>query len=115
MWDNFFVAGGFGMFPTLIFGFLLLAATALNALRPEPRYERVVFGLGIVTLASGLLGTCVGICKSVHYLEKVPKDEQLQILAMGTEESLHNLVLALLLLVVAGLVYTTSTFRRRAS
>src|SRR6185436_19593437 len=29
MWSNFFAAGGWGMYPTMIFGFFLLATTVL--------------------------------------------------------------------------------------
>ena len=35
MWSNFYTAGGWGMHPTSVFGFLLLAAAALAALRPS--------------------------------------------------------------------------------
>lgn len=114
MWSNFFEAGGWGMYPTMLFGFLFLAVTALHALRRDARHQRVSIALGTVTFASGLLGTVVGICNSVHYLAKVPREDQFLMFAMGCEESLHNLVLALILVVIGGLISAGSALRREA-
>lgn len=113
MWSNFFTAGGFGMYPTLVFGFLLLAAIGLHALRREARYERIVFAFAILTVASGVLGTAIGVCNTARFLEKVAAAEQLQVFALGIEESLHNLVLAMIIVILAGLVYIASSFRQR--
>jgi hypothetical protein len=115
MWSNFFAAGGWGMYPTTVFGFVLLAAIGLHALRPEPRFERVITALMIIVVASGLLGTCVGVCNTVHYLEQVPADKQFITFANGTEESLHNLVLALIIVVIANLIAAVIAFRNRAA
>jgi hypothetical protein len=114
MWSNFFEAGGWGMYPTMLFGFLFLAVTALHALRRDARHQRVAIALGTVTFASGLLGTVVGICNSVHYLEQVPREDQFLMFVMGCEESLHNLVLALILVVIGGLISAGSALRREA-
>ena len=111
MWKDFFAAGGWGMYPTSIFGFLLLAAAALHALRPAERTLRLAGVLGAVTLAAGWLGAATGVCASARYLEKVPKDLQVSIFALGIEESLHNVVLALILFVVAGLLVAVGVVR----
>ena len=115
MWSHFFEAGGFGMYPTILFGFLLLALTALHAMRPAPRFQRTINALGVVTFASGLLGTVVGICNSAHYLDQVPPDKQFMMFVMGCEESLHNLVLALIIVVLAALITAVSSVRRGGS
>ena len=112
MWSNFFEAGGFGMYPTMLFGFLFLAATALHALRGDPRHQRMSLALGAITFASGLLGTTIGICNSVHYLDRVPREEQFHVFVMGCEESLHNLVLALLVVIIGGIIAAASAMRR---
>ena len=114
MWSNFFEAGGWGMYPTMLFGFLFLAVTALHALRRDARHQRVALALGTITGASGLLGTVVGICNSVHYLEKVPREEQLLMFLIGAEESLHNLILALIIIIIGGLISAGSALRRQA-
>lgn len=112
MWADFFAAGGWGMYPTSFFGFLLIAASALYALRPDQRMARLVVTLGIVTFAAGLLGTSVGLGNTFHYIPQVAKDEQLQILALGCAESLHNAILGLMLVIVGGLVSSVGTLRR---
>jgi hypothetical protein len=110
MLSSFFVAGGYAMYPTAIFGFLFIAACVLHVLRPEPRRARLAVMLGIVTFAMGLLGTFVGICTSAHYIPQVAKGEQLEIFVLGCEESLHNIVLAIVS-APAGRVCTKSSPR----
>ena len=112
MWTNFFEAGGFGMYPTLVFGFALLATTTLFALRGDERYRRAALAFGTITFTSGVLGTCVGICKSVHYIVTLPPQEQFATLAMGCEESLHNLVLAAIIVIFAAMIAAANAFRR---
>lgn len=114
MWTNFYANGGWGMHPVAIFGFLLMAAGILYALRPEDRSLKLVIALGLATFSAGLLGTSVGVCNSAHYLPEVPKPEQLQILALGVEESLHNLVLALMMVVVASLIAAVGVLRSKS-
>jgi hypothetical protein len=99
----------------MLFGFLLLATTVLHALRPEPRFARLTGALGVATFGSGLLGTVVGICNSAHYLGQVPPVDQLKTFALGCEESLHNLVLALIIIVLAALITAVSSVRRGGS
>ncbi len=115
MVSNFFAAGGWGMYPTLFFGFALLAVVALLVLRRDRGYERLCVLLGAMTLASGVLGTVIGICKSAHYLPQLPPERQLAVFALGTEESLHNLVLALIVVLIAGLIATVAALRQRTS
>jgi hypothetical protein len=111
MWSNFYEAGGWGMYPTSLLGFFLMAAAVLYALRPGPRSARVAIVMGAITFASGLLGTFVGMCNSMHYIPKVEAAKQVEILALGCEESLHVTVLSLILVVLAGLVATIGAAR----
>jgi len=104
MWSNFYAAGGWGMHPTTIFGFLMIASCVLYALKPQKKVMRLAITLGLLTLAAGLLGTFTGICNSAFYIQKVAKADQVEILALGVEESLHNAILSLILFVVGGLI-----------
>lgn len=112
MWSNFFSAGGFGMYPTALFGFALIATAVLYALRPQAKTARLALVLGLVTFAAGLLGAFVGICNTFHYIPEVAHQNQLEILALGCEESLHDVVLALMLVVLGGLIGSIGTQRR---
>ena len=111
MWSNFYEAGGWGMYPTSLFGFLLVASGVLLVLRPERRFVPLVLSLGVVTLGSGVLSACVGMVNSFHYLGRVPEAEQLKIAALGCAESLHNLVLALILIVLTALLTSIGAWR----
>jgi hypothetical protein len=104
MWKDFYVAGGFGMYPTTVFGFILIAVTVLYVLRPEPHRARLALIMSLVTFASGLLGTTVGMCNSAYYIPDVAQPKQLEVLALGVQESLHVTVLALILVTLAGVI-----------
>jgi len=102
---DFFLAGGYGMYAVSAFGFALVGASVLYALRPGPRFQRLVLVLGIATFMTGLLGTASGISLSAHYIHQVAAEKQLGIFAMGIDESLHNVVLALILVVLASTIF----------
>jgi hypothetical protein len=112
MWTSFFAAGGWPMYPTSVGGFHLVAASLLYAWRPERKTARLLIPLSAVTFAAGLLGTTSGMCQSLHYIPRVPEANQLTILALGCEESLHDLVLALILLMLAGVLSAIGMVRR---
>ena len=111
MWSNIIEYGGWGMYPTSIFGFFLVAAGVVLALRPERRFVNLVIALAVGTFGSGVLSTCVGVANSFHYLRQVPVDRQLGIAAAGCAESLHNMVLALILVVITSLLATIAALR----
>jgi hypothetical protein len=109
--SEFFEAGGWGMYPTLLFGFLLVACSILFLFRPEPRYLASLVGLSAATAGAGLLGLCSGVMNTLRYLKSVPVEDRLMTIAAGTEESLHCAMLALMLLVVAGLFVAIGAVR----
>jgi hypothetical protein len=111
MWSNFFRDGGWGMYPTLIFGFFLVASGVLLALRPERRFLPLVVGLGTVTLGSGVLGSVVGIINTFRYVARMAAAEQFKVAAIGCAESLNNLVLALMLCVFTALLASAAALR----
>lgn len=108
---EFFIAGGFGMYPIFLFGLLLVACSILFMLRPEPRYLAPVVGLSATTAAAGLLGFCTGVMNTLRYIGSVPVEDRLMVIAYGCEESLHCATLALILLVVAGLFVSIGAVR----
>lgn len=111
MWNAFFEAGGWGMFPTLFFGFFVVAAAVVYLLRPERRWVSLVLSLSALTLGAGLLGTTVGVINTVYYSAKVDAADQLKVIFQGTGESLHNMVLALMFLVFTALLTSVGAFR----
>jgi hypothetical protein len=115
MWSSFYEAGGWGMYPVSILGFALVAAGFVLALRPERRFVWLVVSLGVATLGSGLLSACVGVVNTLHYLQRVPSGDLLKIAALGCAESFHNVVLALMLLVVTALLAAIAAGRAARS
>ena len=111
MWATFFRDGGWGMYPTSIIGFLLIAAAVLLVLRPERRFAVLVVGLGVATLGSGVLGTTVGIVNTLHYLTRAPVAEPLKIFALACAESLNVTVLGLMLCVLTALLASVAALR----
>ena len=116
MWDNFFRDGGFGMWPTVLFGFFLVATAGLYALRPERRFLQLAAVLGASTFGSGILGASVGIINTMRTAASWAKVEERPQLAMvGAAESLNNVVLALILFVLASLVVAVGSLRAAKS
>ncbi|KYG04722.1 hypothetical protein BE21_45115 [Sorangium cellulosum] len=105
-----FHLGGWGMYPTLVFGLLLLAASVRYAVSPERRFVPLQISLGILTLVSGGLGFVSGTIKSLTLMGAVPPDARwLWIVGLG--ESLHNVALALALLILSALAATVGAYR----
>ncbi len=104
----FFEEGGFGMYPTLIFGFVLMASAVLSIRHPERKW--LTFVMGALTSASGVLGTSMGLINTMKAVAKTPADQQLVIFSVGTAESLNNLVLAMILLILSLLVAAVAAF-----
>jgi hypothetical protein len=104
IWDNFYAAGGFGMYPTTFWGFLLLVYAGLYILRPQQRYLRAVAILAFMTLASGAFGTALGCIMAFRYAAAVAPELAARSAAYGAAEALHVVVLALLLVIVGGMM-----------
>lgn len=111
MWSNFYAAGGWGMHPVSVFGFFMIVTSVLHAIRPQAVSARLVLTMGFVTFGAGLLGAITGICNSFHFLPQVPADKQLGVMALGIEESLHDVVLALMIVVLGGLISAVGSLR----
>ncbi len=114
---QFFLEGGFGMFPVLLFGCLFVAAAVLQALRPDRKLWQLLEGLGAMTVGAGVLGCSMGIISTGSYISRVAPGEQLQIALAGVAESTHNIVLAMVLLIIGAIAASVGGFRisRRAA
>jgi hypothetical protein len=104
VWDNFYENGGYGMYPTTLFGFLLVLSACLYLLRPESRYLRFVLTTGCLTIAWGVLGTLTALMVVFRFVQHVAAADQLRAAVIGCAEAINNLVLALILVALGGLV-----------
>jgi len=108
-----FREGGWGMFPTLAFGILLLGVAVKYAVAPERRFVPLLFGLGILTLASGALGFVTGLittCTAIGggRFNDLP---DLRISIVGFGESLNDFAFALIFLVLAAMAGSFGAWR----
>ena len=103
-----FIAGGWGMYPTLLAGLALIATCIQYARRPQSRYMPLMLSLGVFTLMAGTLGFATGILSMLRYYTG---DMEPVILFAGFYESLHNVVLALLLATVGALLASVGAWR----
>lgn len=105
-----FHMGGWGMVPTTIFGVLLILASVRYAISPERRLVPLQMSLGVVTLASGCLGFVTGLIKSTTALSSAGADKR-WIWLVGFGESLNNVALALVLIVIGALAASAGALR----
>ena len=109
--SDFFVAGGFGMYPTLLAGLCLLFTCVRYARRPEQRHVPLMLALGLFTLLAGGLGFVTGVVSMLEGYTGPLASEGPIVLFHGIRESLHNVVLALFLAVVASIFASVGAWR----
>jgi hypothetical protein len=109
---DFITAGGWGMYPTMLFGFFLAVSSMLTLLRPA-RSWAVIALLGVVTLCSGVLGTSMGIINTFRHASASNEDvgNLLRLSLGGVAESLNNMVLAFVIVVPCTLVCIVAAWK----
>ncbi|MFH0903246.1 MAG: hypothetical protein V2A73_21665 [Pseudomonadota bacterium] len=104
--------GGWGMYLTTLFGVPMLLAAARYAWKAEKRYLPLAISLGILTFLSGCLGFLTGAIRTLQVASSGRLPEPPTILTMiGISESLHNVALALSLMIVAAMAATVGALR----
>ena len=112
LWDSFWTQGGYGMYPTAFWGFLLLLYAGLYFLRPQERFLRAVAILACMTLATGALGTAVGFMTAFRYAATVAPELAARSAFYGAGMSIHVVVLALLLVIFSGMITGAGSWRQ---
>jgi hypothetical protein len=97
-----FHEGGWGMFPTLLFGVFLLAVSVRYARSPERRLVPLIVGLGTLTMSAGALGFVTGLITTCACVAEAHPNET-TVALQGLGESLNNVAFALLFVVVAAI------------
>jgi len=105
--------GGWGMYPTLFFGAILLAVAVRYAAVPERRLVPLLVGLGTLTMAVSALGFVSGVIVTCRVVgastERLRDGTTLAIVGFG--ESLNNIAFALVFIVLGALAASYGAFR----
>ena len=106
-----FKLGGWGMFPTLICGVLTVIVSLRYAVKPEKRFVPLLITTNVMTLVAGTLGFVTGLIATSNYIHEVETSKVPLITVIGAGESLHNIALALILMMLAAIAATIGAFR----
>jgi uncharacterized membrane protein len=106
-----FKDGGWGMYPTLVFGLVLLATSVRFAQSSERRLVPLLVVLNWLTLTSGALGFLTGLVVTARALAGPGIEETTRIAFEGFSESLYNMVFALLFAMIAALAATLGAWK----
>lgn len=105
-----FRLGGWGMWPTLVFGLLMLGVAALYAVRANPQLSSLVRTTKWMTFVSGCLGFVTGLIRSCLFISNVTAEERFLVI-IGFGESLVNIAWALGLIMMAMIIAAVGTWR----
>ncbi|WP_437980996.1 hypothetical protein [Sorangium sp. So ce117] len=111
---DFFVEGGWGMWPILVFGMVTVGAGLQFALRPEPGKLGFIAAMGLTTLVATIHATWIDLGAVFSYLSdpaKVPDGEIARVLVVGLKESTRPGSLGGLLLAIACLLSAVGVLR----
>jgi hypothetical protein len=103
--------GGWGMYPTFVFGILLLGVAVRYASSPERRYVPLLVALNVATLVSGALGFVSGVIVTAHALSSEGVTAPTNISFFGVGEALNNVAFALLLVMVATMAASVGAWK----
>jgi hypothetical protein len=98
------------MWPTLVFGLLMLAVAMLYTVRANPQLSSLVRTTGWMTFVSGCLGFVTGLIRSCLAISTVSADKRF-IVVIGFGESLVNIAWALGLIMTAMIIASVGTWR----
>lgn len=109
-----FRLGGWGMYPTLVFGCFLVFVAARYALGPSrPRLHQAM-AVGALTFLGSCVGFVAGVINTLSAAKEVPDHLRGVVIVTGLGESLINIAFGLCLLVIGtlGVVAGLSRWRR---
>ena len=96
-----FRLGGWGMFPTLFVGIVLLIMAGRFAFAPARGRLAPIVGLGVLVSLTSVLGFVTGMIKTTSSAGQIADaGERGWVIVVGFSESAHNLGLGLCLLVL---------------
>jgi hypothetical protein len=117
MLATFFQEGGWGMWPILVFGLVLLVSAGRYAWDLEParlRFSLAMFALITVVTAHATVSDLAAVCHALHDPARVPDDALTRTLYEGLMESTRPALLAFATMSLAMVFVTIGVYRRGA-
>ena len=108
---QFFMEGGFAMYPILIIGLVLLGASVRYAIDAEPIRRSFIHAMAWTLVAMILLATLLGLAAVFHFLETLRDPEFTPTLMMGLKEVTRNGILGGALLTLSLIATAVGTYR----
>lgn len=102
--------GGWGMWPTLVIGLVMIGVSARYAVSPEKRFVPLIAATGLLTLLSGALGFVTGLIATAQYFDA--NTAPASVVVVGFGESLNNVSLAILMAAVGMIAVTVGAARQ---
>jgi hypothetical protein len=109
-----FRLGGWGMYPTLFVGIVLLISAFRFAASPLRGRLATIVGLGVLTMLTSTLGFVTGVIRTLLAANEIDPKEPGHVVIVGIGESLHNMGLGLMVLVIATIATVVGLSRRGA-
>lgn len=104
-----FHAGGWGMYPTAIAGFVLVGCAIAYARGPDAARALLVRRLSLLTFLVGVLGTMAGVIKTCGHAATDPDLNRTLVTGLG--ESLNCVAFAVCSLVIANIATSIGAAR----
>jgi hypothetical protein len=108
---QFFIEGGWGMYPVLVMGLMLVWAAARYAIDTEPVRLRFIGAIALALAVTMLHATWTCIAAVLHYLQQSPKEPFAQTLMTGLLESTRPATLGGALLTIALILIAIGAYR----
>ena len=107
-----FRLGGWGMYPTLFVGIVLVITAFRFAAGPARGRLHTIIGLGVLTFLVSCLGFVTGVIKTMISAGEIDPNAPGHVVIIGIGESLRNVGLGLMVLVVATIAVVIGLSRR---
>jgi hypothetical protein len=108
---HFFVEGGFGMYPVLVMGLMLIWAAARYAIDTEPVRLRFIGALALALVITMVHATWMCMAAVFHYLEQAREEHLVRSLMTGLMESTRPATLGGALLAIALILVAVGAYR----
>lgn len=110
-----FHLGGWGMYPTLVAGLILMYSALQFARHPDPARLRVVRFLGVLVVLTSTLGSVTGVINTCTHVTPDLGPDLGMTVVIGVGESLVNIGAGLVWLVLATITATYGVARARST